>query len=101
CGVAGAGEPIVDIWAGHTDGAATRAWERDTIVNVFSTTKAMTATCAHMLVDRGLLDVAAPVVRYWPEFAAGGKAAMPERFLLSHTAGLPGLSTPMPVEALF
>jgi CubicO group peptidase (beta-lactamase class C family) len=95
------GEPIVDIWAGHTDGAATRAWERDTIVNVFSTTKAMTATCAHMLVDRGLLDVDAPVVRYWPEFAAGGKAAMPVRFLLSHTAGLPGLSTPMPVEALF
>jgi CubicO group peptidase (beta-lactamase class C family) len=95
------GEPIVDLWAGHADRATTRAWERDTIVNVFSTTKAMIATCAHMLVDRGLLDVDAPVVRYWPEFGAGGKGAMPVRFLLSHTAGLAGLSTPMPVEALF
>ena len=95
------GEPVIDLWAGHADRAATRAWERDTIVNVFSTTKAMTATCANMLVDRGLLDVDAPVVRYWPEFAAGGKADMPVRFLLSHTAGLAGLSTPLPIEALF
>jgi CubicO group peptidase (beta-lactamase class C family) len=95
------GEPVIDLWAGHADRAATRAWERDTIVNVFSTTKAMTATCANMLVDRGLLDVDAPVVRYWPEFAAGGKADMPVRFLLSHTAGLAGLSTPLPMEALF
>jgi CubicO group peptidase (beta-lactamase class C family) len=95
------GEPIVDLWAGHADRAATRAWARDTIVNVFSTTKAMTATCAHMLVDRGLLDVDAPVVRYWPEFAAGGKAEMPVRFLLSHTAGLAGLTPRLPLEALF
>jgi CubicO group peptidase (beta-lactamase class C family) len=95
------GEPVVDLWAGDADHAGTRRWERDTIVNVFSTTKAMTATCAHMLVDRGLLDVDAPVVRYWPEFAAGGKAAMPVRFLLSHTAGLAGLRTPLPTEALF
>ncbi len=95
------GEPIVDLWAGHADRAATRDWERDTIVNVFSTTKAMTATCAHMLVDRGLLDVDAPVVRYWPEFGAGGKADMPVRFLLSHTAGLAGVRAPLPVEALF
>jgi CubicO group peptidase (beta-lactamase class C family) len=95
------GEPVVDLWAGDADRAGTRRWEHDTIVNVFSTTKAMTATCAHMLVDRGLLDVDAPVVRYWPEFAAGGKAAMPVRFLLSHTAGLAGVRTPLPTEALF
>ena len=94
------GEPVVDLWGGDADRAGTRPWERDTIVNVFSTTKAMTATCAHMLVDRGLLDVDAPVARYWPEFAAGGKADMPVRFLLSHTAGLAGVSEPLPFEAL-
>ena len=46
------GEPVVDLWGGAADAARTRPWERDTIVNVFSTTKAMTALCAHMLVDQ-------------------------------------------------
>ena len=95
------GEPVVDLWAGHADAAGTRPWTEDTIVNVFSTTKAMTATVAHMLVDRGLLDVDAPVARYWPEFAAAGKGSMPVRQLLSHTAGLAGLTPPLPLEALF
>src|SRR6185369_12819217 len=95
------GEPIVDLWGGHADAARTRTWERDTIVNVFSTTKAMTATCAHMLVDRGLLDLDAPVARYWPEFAAAGKGSIPVRQLLSHTAGLAGVTPPLPTEALF
>jgi CubicO group peptidase (beta-lactamase class C family) len=95
------GEVVVDLWGGHADAARTRMWERDTIVNVFSTTKAMTATCAHMLVDRGQLDVDAPVARYWPEFAAGGKDAIPVRWLLGHTAGLAGIRTPLPTEALY
>jgi CubicO group peptidase (beta-lactamase class C family) len=82
------GRMVVDLWGGHADAARTRPWERDTIVNVFSTTKAMTALCAHLLADRGLLDLDAPVARYWPEFAAGGKATIPVRMLLSHTAGL-------------
>ena len=71
------GEPVVDLWGGHADAARTRPWERDTIVNVFSTTKAMTALCAHMLADRGLLDLDAPVARYWPEFAQAGKGEHP------------------------
>ena len=95
------GEPVVDLWGGHADAARTRPWVEDTIVNVFSTTKAMTATCAHMLVDRGLLDLDAPVARYWPEFAAAGKASIPVRQILSHTAGLAGVSPRLPIEALF
>src|SRR5271169_1530548 len=75
------GKFVVDLWAGHADAARTRTWERDTIVNVFSTTKAMTALCAHVLVDRGLLDVDAPVARYWPEFAQAGKDTLPVRYL--------------------
>ena len=95
------GEPVVDIWGGHADAERSRPWTADTIVNVFSTTKAMTALVAHMLVDRGLLDVDAPVARYWPEFAAAGKASMPVRQLLSHTAGLAGLTPRLPLEALY
>jgi len=95
------GEFVVDIWAGYADAAQTRPWERDTIVNVYSTTKAMTALCALMLVDRGLLDLDAPVARYWPEFAQAGKEKLPVRYLLSHQAGLAGFDEPIPVEALY
>jgi CubicO group peptidase (beta-lactamase class C family) len=95
------GEPVVDLWAGSADAARTRPWQRDTLVNVFSTTKAMAALCLHMLADRGQLDLDAPVARYWPEFASGGKAEIPVHWLLSHRAGLAALEAPLPTEALF
>jgi CubicO group peptidase (beta-lactamase class C family) len=95
------GEPVVDLWGGYADAARTRPWERDTIVNVWSTTKAMTTLCAHILVDRGQLDVDAPVVSYWPEFGRGGKEHLPVRYLLSHTAGLAAIREPLPTEALY
>jgi CubicO group peptidase (beta-lactamase class C family) len=90
-----AGEPVVDLWGGHTDANRTRAWEGDTIVNVFSVTKTMTALCALILVDRGLLDPEAPVARYWPEFAAAGKERVLVRHVLAHTAGLPDWEGPV------
>ena len=95
------GEPVVDLWAGHADGAGTRPWRRDTIVNTFSCTKGMAAICAHMLVDRGALDVEAPVARYWPEFAQAGKEGVLVRHVLSHTAGLPAIREPLPGGALY
>jgi CubicO group peptidase (beta-lactamase class C family) len=95
------GRFVVDLWGGHADAARSRAWGRDTIVNVFSTTKAMVAIAAHVLADRGDLDLDAPVASYWPEFGAAGKTAIPVRWLLSHTAGLPGIRAPLPSEALY
>jgi len=93
------GEPVVDVWAGYADAARTARWERDTLTNVFSTTKTMTALCALILADRGELDLDAPVARYWPEFAAAGKEKVLVRHLLSHTAGLPHWEGP--VEELY
>src|SRR5262245_25310377 len=84
------GEPVVDIWGGWVDEARTRLWERDTIVNNFSTTKTMTALCALVLAVRGELDVDAPIAKYWPEFAAAGKNDVKVRQVLAHTSGLPG-----------
>jgi CubicO group peptidase (beta-lactamase class C family) len=84
------GEPVVDIWGGYVDAARTRPWERDTIVNTFSTTKPMTALCALVLADRGELDLQAPVTKYWPEFGAAGKGGTKVSHLLAHMAGLPG-----------
>lgn len=66
------GECVVDLWGGVADARSNAAWERDTVVPVFSTTKGAAATCAHMLVERGQLDLDAPVATYWPEFAAAG-----------------------------
>jgi CubicO group peptidase (beta-lactamase class C family) len=95
------GKSVVDIWAGHADKAKTRPWTRDTLVNVYSTTKGVTAICAHRLVDKGLLDIDAPVAKYWPEFAKAGKDKLPVRYLLSHRAGLPAVSKILDGNALF
>ncbi len=90
-----AGEWVVDLWGGHRDRAATLPWERDTLVNVYSTTKTMAALCLLLLADRGEVDLYAPVKRYWPEFAANGKSGVAVRHFLSHSAGLSGMDEPM------
>ncbi|MER6033015.1 serine hydrolase domain-containing protein [Streptomyces sp. NPDC001835] len=95
------GETVVDLWGGWADAARTRPWERDTLVNVWSTTKGPVALCAHLLADRGLLDFDRPVAAYWPEFAAAGKDDVRVRDLLSHRAGLSGLREPHSVEELY
>lgn len=92
------GEPVVDIWGGQThDGP----WQRETITNVWSISKTMTALCALILADRGELDVHAPVAKYWPEFAAAGKSEIEVRHLLGHTSGLSTWASPMTVADLY
>jgi CubicO group peptidase (beta-lactamase class C family) len=82
------GETVVDLWGGWADAERTQPWQKDTIVNVYSTTKTMAALTALLLADRGQLDLDAPVARYWPEFAANGKERVKVSHLLSHSAGL-------------
>ncbi|MEV6391902.1 serine hydrolase domain-containing protein [Nocardia xishanensis] len=94
-------ELVVDIWGGYTDESRTARWQRDTITNVWSTTKTMTALCALVLADRGELDPAAPVAEYWPEFGTAGKESVLVRHVLSHTAGLPTWDEPMTLEDLY
>ncbi len=95
------GEMVVDLWGGHVDKTRTRPWQHDTIVNTYSTTKGMTAICAHQLVERGKIDLDAKVAEYWPEFGQAGKESIPVRWLISHQAGLPAIRKPLPEEALF
>ncbi|WP_324194193.1 serine hydrolase domain-containing protein [Nocardia blacklockiae] len=83
------GEPLVNIWTGHATPAA--AWTEDTGALVFSATKGVAATVVHRLADRGLIDYAAPVAEYWPEFGAAGKDRITVRQVLTHSAGLSGL----------
>ncbi|GAA5169318.1 EstA family serine hydrolase [Pseudonocardia eucalypti] len=95
------GEIAVDLWGGHRDEARTVPWTEDTLVNVWSTTKTVSALAALMLVDRGQLDAYAPVAKYWPEFAAAGKERVAVRHLLSHTSGVSALEPPTTVEDLY
>ncbi len=95
------GQPVVDLWGGWADTEQTRPWERDTITNVWSSTKTMMALSALVLVERGELDVYAPVATYWPEFAANGKERIEVRHLLSHTSGVSGWAQPVVVEDIY
>jgi CubicO group peptidase (beta-lactamase class C family) len=92
------GEVVIDLYGGFRDPARERAWESDTITNVWSSTKTVTNLAALMLVDRGDLDVHAPVARYWPEFAANGKQEIEVRHLMSHTSGVSGWKGPFTMQ---
>lgn len=93
CAVAIDGEFVVDLWGGLAEANTNRPWQKDTIVPVSSSTKVPVALCALMLVDRGLVDLDAPVARYWPEFAHAGKDRIPVRYLFSHASGVAGWDT--------
>lgn len=93
------GRKVVDIWGGVADPKAGRPWAEDTLTLVYSTTKGVTAICAHLLAERGQLDLDAPVASYWPEFAAAGKDRVTVADLLSHRAGLPTLDPRLSPEA--
>jgi CubicO group peptidase (beta-lactamase class C family) len=94
------GRNVVDLWGGHLDAERTRAWERDSLVCVFSCTKGVVAIATMWAVARGLVDLDAPVASYWPEFAAEDKGAIPVRQLLTHEAGLPAIADRMPFGSL-
>jgi CubicO group peptidase (beta-lactamase class C family) len=95
------GRPVVDIWAGWKDHGRTQPWQRDTLVDVFSVGKAMATICVLILLERGQVDLEAPVSRYWPGFEASGKSQVTVRMLLSHRAGLPAIRRLLPEFAMY
>src|SRR5512143_852613 len=95
------GKFVIDLWGGYADAGRMHPWQRDTLACLYSMTKTMTALAALILVDRGQLDLDAPVAKYWPEFAQAGKADVPVKYLLSHQSGLAGFDDRMQVEALY
>jgi CubicO group peptidase (beta-lactamase class C family) len=95
------GHPVVDIWGGWSDEGRTRPWVSDTITNVWSTTKTVTALAALMLIDRGLLVEDDPVAKHWPEFAANGKEAITVGHIMSHTSGVAAWEQPVTIETVY
>jgi CubicO group peptidase (beta-lactamase class C family) len=95
------GVPVVDLWGGLADPTTDRPYAEDTLQLVFSTTKGATAVCANLLIERGLLDPAASVCEYWPEFAAAGKEAITVEWVLTHKSGLAAIDATLTLsEAL-
>ena len=94
------GRTVLDLWGGVADSTVNRPWERDTLQLIFSGTKGLVAICLLMLIDRGQLDLDAPVAEYWPEFAAAGKERVTVRQVVSHSAGLPGIVEKLTIDDL-
>jgi len=89
------GETVVDLWGGQFTADSEKPWEKDTISIIFSCTKAATALCAHLLIDRGELDLHAQVTNYWPEFGKNGKEDVTVLMMLNHSVGLPAFRQPI------
>lgn len=94
------GVVVVDLWGGLASKAATEDWRKETAAVVFSGTKGWTALCLVMLIDRGELELDAPVTHYWPEFGAAGKGHISVSEIVSHRARLPGFKEPLSAEDL-
>ena len=92
---------IVDLWGGHTDANLTEPWRKDTLLNVYSTTKGLVAVCVAMLVERGKLSYDDMVASVWPEFAQNGKQHITIAQVLSHQGGLPAFEDPTTVADLY
>ncbi len=92
---------VVDLWAGWADFKRQKLWQKDTLANIYSATKGITAICAMRLMDEGRLDPDRPVISYWPEFAKKGKRYITVRMLLNHTAGMVGIRKRLPGAAIY
>lgn len=94
------GRQVIDIWDGLADPASGRRVDGDTLFNVFSVAKAVTATALHMQAERGLVDYDQKITTYWPEFAEHGKDIATVRHALTHSAGVPQMPEGVTIERI-
>ena len=100
CSIYHQGELVVNLWGG-TSNKEGDPWQEDTLVNVFSVSKAVTAICVQKAVELGALDLERPVVDYWPEYGVNGKKRTLVSWMLNHKAGQPAMKTPLSDDALY
>lgn len=94
------GKPVIDLWGGWKNAAKDQFWQRDTIVNFFSVSKALCTICVLRLVEQGHVSLDAPIADIWPEFVQNRKEKITLRHVLSHQSGLPSLQEPLPAGAM-
>lgn len=95
------GKAVVDLWGGYMDAQRTTPWHRDTIVNVWSLGKAMTALAIMKAVEQGYLALEDTIATHWPEFKQQDKGDITVATALAHRAGLSALERPLPNDAFF
>ncbi len=95
------GKPVVDLWAGYSDAKRKKEWQKDTLVNIFSSSKGITSICALRLIDQGKLDLDEKVSTYWPKFQGSEKDLITVRMLLNHQSGMIGLKDKVPFMSLY
>lgn len=95
------GKPVVDLWGGYMDAERTADWRADTVVNVWSLGKAMTALAVMKAVGQGHINLDDTIATYWREFKQQGKGDITIATALGHRAGLPALERPLPDDAFF
>ncbi len=91
---------VVDIWSGYKDLKSKELWQSDTVVPIFSTTKAVASICLAMLHSKGLFEYEDKVSKYWKEFSANGKENITISKLLQHRAGLSAIDTKLTSEII-
>lgn len=96
-----AGETVLDVWGGVLDRHAEQLWQRDTLVNIFSSGKPIAAVVLLQMVAEGRLQLDTPLAEYWPELAQQGKQQITLRQVLSHRAGLPAVRELLSPDALY
>ena len=84
-------EIVIDVWSGHKNKDKTKEWSEDTLSVAFSSTKVALALCAHILIEKGELDLKEKVTKYWPEYGKNGKENTTVEMIFNHSAGLPAL----------
>ncbi|MFJ9606828.1 serine hydrolase domain-containing protein [Kitasatospora sp. NPDC101176] len=94
------GRKVVELYGGTADERTGRPWTPRTVVPVFSCAKGPVSILAHLLAQRGRLDLDAPIARYWPEFARNGKQDVTTRMVLGHRAGIPALDAVLSFEEI-
>ena len=89
------GNEVVNLYGGYTNKSKSKEWEDDTLVNVWSVTKAVTGICISKIISDGLLDVNKNVDYYWPEY---GKTKSDTKVIdvLTHRAGMFGFKDGFP-----
>jgi CubicO group peptidase (beta-lactamase class C family) len=92
------GEMMINLWGGHQDAQRSQPWQEDTLVNVFSVTKGVTAICAARLIEQGRLDLEQKVSHYWPEYGCNGKENTTVLDVLCHRAGMFGFQNGVPLN---
>jgi CubicO group peptidase (beta-lactamase class C family) len=95
------GEYVVDLWAGYMDEQRTIPWQRDTLVNVWSVGKAVTAVATLKALQMHGISIDDPVCKVWSEFASQGKDDITFAMAMSHQAGLCAIEKPLPADAFF